>query len=57
MVCEMSKGANYTFRGIFVLGLSMALWKITGSFEGWATLFTPGSIFVVMGLYYIFMDE
>jgi hypothetical protein len=35
---------------MIALALSLLIWKLTGSFLGWAVLFGPGAALVTMGL-------
>jgi hypothetical protein len=48
---------NQTFLGVFILGLSMVLWKVTQNPFGWFALFLPGAFFVCLGLYKILRDR
>jgi hypothetical protein len=47
----MDKAAWDLCLGIFVLCLSLIIWRATGSFLGWAGLFVPGSVYICRGLY------
>lgn len=57
MICDMSKGVENLMLGIFILILSLFLWRITNNFDGWLFLFVSGSIFILMGLYRMFKDR
>jgi hypothetical protein len=47
----MEKSQQNFLLGIFVLALSLIMWRATGSFIGWFVLFAPGSFFIFRGLY------
>ena len=42
--------------GIFILLLSLVMWRATGSYLGWAALFLAGSFYVLRGFYLIARD-
>jgi hypothetical protein len=48
------RGANELILGIFVLALSLLLWRLTSNFWGWAVLYAPGAYFVILGIVRIF---
>jgi hypothetical protein len=48
-----TKALGYIINGLIALALSLAIWRMTHSFLGWAVLFAPGAIFVFLGLRHI----
>jgi hypothetical protein len=52
----MAKKYEYIFLGIFILILSLIMYKSTHNIYGWLILYMPGSSFTLYGLYLIFRD-
>jgi hypothetical protein len=50
----MSYYQGLVVNGIIALALSLALYKITNSYLGWAVLAIPGSLLVIYGTLMIF---
>jgi hypothetical protein len=51
------KSLSCISNGIVALALSIILWRLTGSFEGWLVLSLPGSALVFYGWYLILKDK
>lgn len=46
----MDKAAWNLSLGIFILCLSLIVWRATGNFAGWLALYIPGAVYVFRGL-------
>jgi hypothetical protein len=53
----VSSAAKALFEGTFVLILSLAVWRMTGSTLGWFMLFAPGAVLVGVGLWRLGSEE
>jgi hypothetical protein len=42
-------GERCVLSGIIGLIFSLVMWRLTGSFVGWAALFTPGTVLITLG--------
>jgi len=51
----MDKAIHSLCLGVFVLLLSLVLWRATSSLLGWVVVFIPGAVFVFRGWYEIFV--
>jgi hypothetical protein len=49
---DHTKAVGYILNGLVALLFALAVWRLTGSFVGWAALFLPGSALVLLGLYH-----
>ena len=45
----MAEGVREIVLGLFIIFLSLAMWRLTSSFWGWAVLFAPGSALIMIG--------
>jgi hypothetical protein len=51
------EGVFDLFLGIFILFLSIVVWRFTENFWGWIILFLPGAFYVVRGLYKLIHND
>jgi len=47
---RMKIGAAKLCEGMFVLGLSLLMWRMTRSVPAWAALCVPGSLLIATGV-------
>ena len=53
----MPPAAKALFEGVFVLLLSMLVWRMTMNPLAWLVLFAPGAILVAVGLWRLGSEE
>lgn len=45
---------GFLINGLIALAFSLAVWRLTHNFYGWAVLFGPGAVLVIKGIVSLF---